>query len=130
MSDIDGMNLKIDTINTPEKLRRLEEFAKSFDHEVGYSNHPLMAFRFGDRPWHSYAQIYQGPLVFTAWHTDPKVCSKRDVRNTAQHINGYLKINFGGGLAAVPIKCPTFTQEVMESLGYIRCNQELYKTLA
>lgn len=120
----------MDLIDTAEKLAALNAFAQSFGHAVHAARWPLIAFRFGDRPWHAYAQFSQAPVIFSAWHTDQKICSPRDVIDTCKHIKGWMQIQCGGGFFGVPTDTKTFTPEVMGRLGTTRCNTELYEALA
>ena len=130
MKTLIGADIKLDWINSGQRYKHLEEFAASFDHKLKKSIYPLVAFRMGEQPWHGYAQIYTGATIFSAWHTDPKICGPRKFAESMKAIIGWLKFQHGGGFAGVPMDTQTFTPEVMKKIDARRCNCELYEFLA
>jgi hypothetical protein len=127
---MNGANLKFDPINTPQAFEQLRKYGETFNHEVRASKYPLIAFRMGDRPWHGYCQVYGGPLIFSSWHTDPKICSPRDVVETFKGLAGWMKLQHGGGFAATAMGNTNFTPEIMAKFDFARLNMEIYETLA
>lgn len=123
-------NLQFEWIDTPEKWDKLEAFAATFNHNiVKHTLSPIVALKRHGR-WIGYAQINKQPVVFSAWHTDPTICSPRDVVEGMKAFAGWAKIQHGGGFSAVPLDTISFLPSVMSRLGFRRTNCELYETLA
>lgn len=118
----------IEQIRTEEQWSALSAFAKSFGHKADDRTLPIHGF-IRDGRLRAYAQIHtETPLAFTAWHTDPEICTVKDVLYGMTYLKGWAKINKGGGLLGVPMNSPNFTPEVMEKLNMKRLGLELYQT--
>lgn len=112
-----------------ENRDKLNIFAKDFDHSVENYSHPIYIIKEGDQ-WLGYCQLVTTPTVFTAWN--PKVCSARNIRDAVLHIGGWLKIQHGTGLIAVPLGKTNFVQKILNKLGLKRIGAngtEVYQQL-
>jgi len=113
-------------IKTKEEYESLQDFAKTFAHEVVTDSFPLIEFvkdgkRFG------YAQVITSmPIVFPAYH--PDLTTGRDVYEMGCRFIGWGDLQFGGGFTTVPTTGDTkFTHEIMTKLGFKRMGLELYE---
>jgi len=131
-------NLQFEYVDTAEKFLKLKEFAQTFEHDI----HPecvkapvliikRVTGKDDDRKeeWLGFVQMVNCPLLFTAWN--PNVCSHREVVEGMKAFTGWAKLNgtLSGkypGFAAVPTKSKTFTQKVMEKMGFRRLFAEIY----
>lgn len=121
--------IKFEFIKTEDQWNRLETFAKSFgdDHAIVTRDHPMVAI-VRDSKWVGYAQIVTVPVVFTAWHTNPQICSPRDVVEGMKAFTGWARLQYNYGLTATPISALSkFTSSIMEKLGFKRMNAELWE---
>lgn len=118
-----GVDIKFDWIRSFEQFQKLQEFAKTFDHEIPTAAHELVAVRVGDQ-WIGYAQMF-GPLAMTAWH--PIHSTPRLVLEANKAFIGHAKLRYGFGFVTVPTDTKTFLPDVMEKLGFERMGLELYE---
>lgn len=113
----------------PENRDKLNTFANDFNHNVDNFTYPIYVVK-DDEKWVGYCQIVATPTVFTAWN--PKVCSARNIRDAVLHIGGWLKMQHGTGLIAVPLGKTNFVQKILSKLGLKRIGAngtEVYQQL-
>lgn len=122
-------NVKFEWMKTEAQLARLKSFAESFEHTIPTTKHPICMMKRDGKDF-AYNQIFMGPLVFSAWHTDPNICHPRDVVEGMKNLVGWAKIQHGGGFVAVPTDTKSFIPPVMQKLGLIRSGMELYEIWA
>lgn len=111
--------------HTKTQWNKLKSFSESFNHELNANATTIILQR--DHQWFAYAQVCHYPTCFFAWHTDPAVCSKRDIIEGIQHFRGYVKLQHGIGFTAVSHNNAMFTPEFMERMGVRRMNMEIYE---
>ena len=119
-------SMAVKLVRTEEDWRKLDQFAKSFGHEIPDRVWPIYTFSKKDRII-GLIQLYNAPIGFTQWHTDPDVCRPVDFFEAMLLLKGYAKIGPGVGLVAVPRDSENFTPDVMEKLDLKRLNQELFQ---
>jgi len=122
---MNGSDINFRVVATEDDIKNIKEFAGSFDHEIKSFKYPILIVQKGDKII-GYGQLINVPILFPAFHTDPNVCSPRDVVETMKQFVGWSKIQHGYGLTAVPKDSKSFTPDVLEKLGYNRMDKELY----
>lgn len=111
--------------NTPEFVQ-LQEFAKSFDHEIyPHPNIAVYAHYRGDTLFGYSDHVYM-PVVYPAFH--PDYTTPKDVMQVCSDWKAHLQFQGGFGFIGVPTaeKRPNFTDKIMEKLGLKRCFRELF----
>lgn len=124
--------MKLKKTETPQDWGELECFAQSFGHSVlsGERDESVPLFSFvRDEKIRGFAQLHKNtPIAFSGWHSDRKICTVRDVVYGMTYIKGWMKVERGGGLVAVPVGSSTFTPEIMAKLDFKRLHMEIYQT--
>src|ERR1700761_5297585 len=112
---------------TIENLSKLKEFAITFDppHEVNFDKHRIVIVK-ADGLWVGYAEIVTTPVVFSAWCSH--VCTPKIIQEGMKAFTGWAKLTYGEGLTAVPLNTKSFSEVIMDKLGFYRLRTELYKT--
>jgi len=121
-------NIQFEECDTPEKLEKLREFAKTFDppHFIEDTRHRIVIAK-RDGLWIGYAQIVTTPIVFSAWSKDR--CRPQDIWAGMMAFVGWSKIQYGEGWTTVPLDTRTFPEKIMNKLGFFRAKVELYKAM-
>lgn len=104
-------------IRTEEQWAKLGAFAATFDHKIQTRRWPTVIFLNKGKPY-GYAYVSRDPMVFTAWHTDPAICSRRDVVETFAGLSMWAKFEHGGAFTTAPEDSESFTPEIMKKLGF------------
>lgn len=116
---------KLEWIETKEQFDRLEVFAKSFDHKPYFNpNLHRMCLVSKDEKLIGYCFIPKAPLIFTSW--DPNSCSPRDVAEMAGLFSSWSQVQYGETYVAVPNTSETFTETIMNKLGFYPLNCGVY----
>lgn len=121
--------VKFETIVMESQIDKLRKFGSEFDHKLSDQSlsHPILVAKV-DNEWKGYFQIIQKiPIVFPSIH--PGKCKPMDTVEIMKAFQGWAKIQYGGGIVAVPIDSSTFTPEIMEKMFFKRNFQEIYETV-
>jgi hypothetical protein len=110
-----------------DDYKRMQQFAKTFDHEIGHwRNGKVIAFERDEKTF-GYADIVYLPLAFPAFH--PEVTTPRGVADVISAWKTVAQFNHGGeGWIGVPLdeSRKTFPTEMIEKAGYSKMNREIY----
>lgn len=83
-------NLRFGVVNTQEDLDKVGAFASSFDHKVdAFSPFPMITISRGESLC-AYYSVLRQPVIFPAFHSDPKVCSPRDFMDSFEAIRNHV----------------------------------------
>lgn len=116
-SAISSAHRTYEWINSPEQWAKLAAFGASFDHKISTKRYPTALFLKDGKPY-GYCYVSRDPVVFTAWHTDRRICNPKDVRETFQMLSGWAKFEHGGAFVVTPTDSSAFTDEVMKKMGF------------
>lgn len=129
--------LRFKIVETKEEFEALKVFAASFDHVIDdHSRLPIVNVLRGDRQI-GYYQLVNIPMVAPSFHTDTAICSRRDTFDFIQQVRSHRCLMSMGGrtphgecVAILPeIESPTFTNEILEKLGFVDLHQKLWHAL-
>jgi hypothetical protein len=111
--------------NTPA-FSELQEFAKSFDHEINAHPNINVYAHYRDGVLFGYSDHVFIPVVYPAFH--PELTRPQDVLQVTSDWKAHLQFQGGSGFIGVPTEGqrPNFTDKVMEKLGLKRCFRELF----
>lgn len=122
--------INYELVNSQDQLDKLQTFMASFDHEA-YNpiNGTVIIVKRGEQ-WIGVAQIALTPLFVTAWK--PSESSARDAKEGLDGLTHWAKMQacLQGKTAigyALTDEDSPFTQEVMNKLGFDKCNCIMYK---
>jgi hypothetical protein len=111
--------------NTLE-FTQLQEFAKSFEHEI--HAHPNIAVyaHYRDGVLFGYSDHVYIPVIYPAFH--PELTRPKDVIQVTSDWIAHMQFQGGFGYIGVPTeeKRTNFTDKIMEKLGLKRCFRELF----
>jgi hypothetical protein len=111
-----------------EDFVRMQQFAKSFGHEIHpWRNGKVVAFERDEKTF-GYADIIYLPIAFPAFH--PEVTTPRGVMEVVHGWRAAAQLLHGGeGFIGVPLEGmrQTFPKEMIEGTGYSRMNREIYQ---
>lgn len=125
--------IRIAVLRTQEDLEALAKFAESFDHHVGADSiMPIYTLSRGGKLF-GYFNVLSFPVTAPAFHTDPEICSKRDIYDAAMAIKSHFMIQSicpafpnGTWFVAIPWDTP-FPEEVLTGVGLVKTNKMLWQ---
>lgn len=108
--------------NDPRQMEDLNNFAKTFDHEVGKSDWNLhRAYRNGKAlGWYYVATC---SMLYPSFSP---ICTPREVLEITRHVRITHKHGNAGAAVLIPKDSPTFTPEIMPHFGFKATNLLLY----
>ena len=110
-----------------DDFTRMQQFAKTFDHEIGHwRNGKLVAFERDEKTF-GYADIVYLPVAFPAFH--PEVATPRGIMEVVDGWKSVCQFNHRGeGWIAVPLDetRKTFPTQMIEKTGFSKMNREIY----
>jgi hypothetical protein len=114
-----------------EEFQRLQTFAASFDHCIAPAAHTNVYAHYKGDVLFGYSDHVFLPIVYPAFH--PKFTSPRDVIQVMADWKTHTQLAGKPGGIGVPLNNKTatgedlpFSEAVMNKLGLIRMNRELY----
>jgi hypothetical protein len=123
----ESINYKYVAPNT-EEFRQMQTFAQSFDHHIVESpNTTLHALCRGDVVF-GYSDCVYLPVTYPAFH--PSITRPRDVVQVMSDWKAHTQLSGKHGYIGVPLNnndgAGNFSEEVMNKLGLVRTQRELY----
>jgi len=110
-----------------DDFRRMQQFARTFDHEIGpWKNGKLVAFERDEKTF-GYADIVYLPVAFPAFH--PEVATPRAIMDVVSGWKAVAQLSHGGeGWIGVPLDETrrTFPAQMLENIGFSKMNREIY----
>ena len=125
--------IRIAVIRSAEELQSLSKFAASFDHTVGPDSiMPIYTLSRGERLF-GYFNVLGFPVTAQSFHTDPEICSKRDILDASMAIKSHFMMQSispafpnGTWFTAIPVDTP-FPDEVLTGIGLTKTNKMLWQ---
>lgn len=125
--------IRIGLVRTEQDLESLSKFAASFDHEVtADSIQPIYMLHRGERLF-GYFNVLSIPVTYPAFHTDPEICSKRDIYEGAMAIKNFFMMGSispmfpnGTWFVAIPFDTP-FPESVLTGVGLMKTNKRIWQ---
>jgi hypothetical protein len=107
-----------------EEYDKLQGFAESFDHKL--IPHPSINIyaHYRDGELFGYTDHCHFPIVYPAFH--PEYTKPKDVIQVMNDWRHYYDISNQMGYVGVPLVRPTFPEPIMQKLGLVKLNRELY----
>lgn len=120
--------LSIETVDPrdAEGMARVNAFAASFGHDVKAPGQAVYLLKRGERPI-GFFQAMQMIVASPNWHTDPAVCSPRDILEGGNLMSEACKFATGSCIMEVPLENTPFTPEVMAKVGFVSRETRLYQ---
>lgn len=117
----------VDVSPYSDDFKRMQQFAKTFDHEIApWRNGKLVSFERDEKTF-GYADIIYLPVAFPAFH--PQVTTPRGVADIISAWKATAQLSYGGeGWIGVPMdeSRQTFPKQMLEKAGFSKMNREIY----
>jgi len=112
-----------------EDFSKIQEFAKSFDHEIVPNAYTNVYAHFREGRLFGYSDHIFIPVVYPAFH--PEFTTPRDVIDVMRDWKAATQLSGKPGHLGVPFDnrggLGNFPEETMSKLGLVRLHRELYK---
>lgn len=124
--------IRFKQVNTDDEREELRTFAKSFDHILPENGLPVIRMYRGERLI-GYFILMHVPIVISSFHTDTKICSHRDFKDSCEQIRAWQSINrisehYPAGQAWFAIdEEPSIRVDILTKLGLRDQHAKLYQ---
>jgi hypothetical protein len=114
------------TIAGTKEFDNLQQFAESFDHKITAHPEICVYSHYRNGELFGYSDHCHFPVVYPAFH--PKYTKPKDVIQVMDDWRKHYQMSNRMGYVGVPLieGRPNFTEPIMQKLGLVKANRELY----
>ena len=108
--------INIECVQTAARRKEVRAFAASYDHVV-HDHFALYGVKRGQKLI-GYCQFLNQPICIPSWHTDPAICSPRDITESASILRGWQQGNNTQGDVIIALGINGMSPETIVKLGF------------